>query len=409
MLLKWYGRPRAEAPGGVGPPLVGDADAVGIEEEFLIEHPGEGVSMAGKLTSGGREQKATVDLLEALGSSLDIRVVLERAYPSLLQLVPADYGALGISSSGKPEDYEWIVAKIPPAFFAAYPEMAPHDFVRASVTRKLNVVLRDEEMVCRSQLEANVMYRIAREVGAPLEQVMAVMLHIDDRWQSGLSLYRERRRPFCERERAALQRVTPAIVNTVRNCHLFGAAADWSAALEASLHDHGASIVLVEPPATEVKRSDGAARLIEKWFDLHERRAGCLPSPLVAVLAGLARSATPAITQRAPEKWTKRGADATLQVSFAPLPDCMGKARWVLQLEELPHAVPVPAAWRALLTPRQQEVIPAVLRGWDNRLIADEIGCKEATVKKHMQHIFDKLGVPSRTALVARAARHHRG
>src|SRR5687768_9968765 len=160
--------------------------------------------MSRSFTPGSHEGEATLDLLEALGSSLDIRLVLERAYPLLLSLVPADYGALGISSSGKPEDYEWIVAQIPPAFFAAYPEMAQHDFVRTSVSSKLNVVLRDEEMVSRPELEANMMYRRAREVGMPLEQVMAVMLHVDDRWQSGLSLYRERRRPFSEAERASL-------------------------------------------------------------------------------------------------------------------------------------------------------------------------------------------------------------
>lgn len=83
--------------------------------------------MAGTLTPAAREQKATLELYEAPGSSLDIRLVLERAYPSLLHLVPADFGALGISSSGRPEDYEWIVAKIPPAFFAAYPEMERPD------------------------------------------------------------------------------------------------------------------------------------------------------------------------------------------------------------------------------------------------------------------------------------------
>ncbi|MFS8066918.1 MAG: LuxR family transcriptional regulator, partial [Byssovorax sp.] len=173
-------------------------------------------------TPGSCEGKATLDLVEALGSSLDIRLVLERAYPLLLQIVPADYGALGISASGRSEDYEWIVSKIPPAFFAAYPEMAPHDFVRTSVVEQPNVVLRDEEMVSRADLETNLMYRRAREVGVPLEQVMAVMLHIDARWQSGLSLYRDKRRSFSERERAALERVTPALVNAVRNCHLFG-------------------------------------------------------------------------------------------------------------------------------------------------------------------------------------------
>ncbi len=121
--------------------------------------------MATTCRSGSREGKATLDLLEALGSSLDIQVVLERAYRLLLALVPADHGALGISASGRPEDYEWIVSKIPPAFFAAYPEMGPHDFVRTSVSSRLNVVLRDEEMISRAELESNVMYRRAR--GSP--------------------------------------------------------------------------------------------------------------------------------------------------------------------------------------------------------------------------------------------------
>ena len=69
--------------------------------------------------SGSCVGKATLNLLEALGSSLDIQIVLERAYPLLLELVPADYGALGISASGRAEDYAWIVSKIPPRWFPA--------------------------------------------------------------------------------------------------------------------------------------------------------------------------------------------------------------------------------------------------------------------------------------------------
>ena len=353
--------------------------------------------MAGTRTPGSRERKATFDLIEALGSSLDIRLVLERAYPFLLQLIPADYGALGISSSGKAEDYEWIVAKIPPAFFAAYPEMARHDFVRKSVARQPNVVLRDEDMVSRSELETNMMYRRAREVGAPLEQVMAVMLHIDDRWQSGLSLYRERQRPFTHRERTILQDVTPAIVNAVRSCHLFGDAVEWAVALEALLHNQAASIVLVASPATEIARTAGAARLIEKWFAPHERRVGQLPAPLVALLA-----------RGAPGSWARRGADTTLDISFVPLAGCMGRANGMLVLQELSSVIQMPGAWLVLLTPRQQEVTAAVLRGWPNDQIASELGCATATVKRHLQTIFDALGVQNRASLIANAAAQQR-
>ncbi|NUQ77591.1 MAG: response regulator transcription factor [Polyangiaceae bacterium] len=359
--------------------------------------------MARSISSSSGEGNATLDLIDALGSSLDIRIVLERAYPLLLELVPADYGALGISSSGRPEDYEWMVSQIPETFFAAYPDMAPHDFVRTSVASKLNVVLRDEDMIARPDLESNIMYRRAREVGAPLEQVMAVMLHVDERWQSGLSLYRERRRPFTERERASLQRITPALANAVRSCHLFSAAAEWGAALNALLAVQGASVVLLASPAAEVARTAEAARLIDAWFDPHERRAGALPEPLLQALS----QAAEALGRCAPAQWSKSRADATLQVSFVPVTG-MGRAKWMLVLKEIASAASVPPAWQARLTPREQEVVAAVVRGWDNRLIGSELGCTEATVKKHLQKIFDKLGVQSRTALVARAAEQRR-
>ncbi len=187
-----------------------------------------------------QEGRETLALVEALSSSLDMGVVLERAYPLLVALVPADYGALGVSSTGRPEDFVWRVARLPPAFFAVYPEVAGHDFVRRAVAARPGVVMRDEEMIPRAEMETNVLYRRAQEIGAPLEQVMAVMLHIDTRWQGGLSLYRDRRRPFTEREREALQRITPSLANAVRNCHLFGGAASFGAALEVLLADRGA-------------------------------------------------------------------------------------------------------------------------------------------------------------------------
>jgi DNA-binding NarL/FixJ family response regulator len=80
----------------------------------------------------------------------------------------------------------------------------------------------------------------------------------------------------------------------------------------------------------------------------------------------------------------------------------------MLVLKELSSAIQIPGAWRALLTPRQQEVTAAVLRGWPNRLIASELGCAIATVKRHLQTIFDALGVQSRTSLVASAAAQQR-
>jgi DNA-binding CsgD family transcriptional regulator len=345
---------------------------------------------------------AALELRDALGSSLDIGAVLARAYPALLRLVDADAAALGVSPPGAPEAFEWLVADLPPAFFAAYPRLATHDFVREAVTRRPNIVLRDGEMLPRRALEANAMYRHAREVGAPLEQVMAVMLHVDDTWQSGLSVYRDRRRPFLARERAALQRATPALANAVRNCRMFGAAATWDAAMRALMEDRGAAAVLVRSPGVEVGRSARAAALLERWFAPHERRAGRLPTPLADALAGATRASGAAPLRTT---WTRPREDATLSVSFLPLPpDATADASWVVLLREEAAAAALPAAWRARLTPREQEVCAAVLRGWDNRAVAAELGCAEDTVKRHLLHAYDKLGLPNRATLIARAA-----
>ena len=58
---------------------------------------------------------------------------------------------------------------------------------------------------------------------------------------------------------------------------------------------------------------------------------------------------------------------------------------------------------RPALTDRESEVLRAVAEGSTNRQVAAALHVSEATVKTHLVHVFDKLGVPSRTAAVARA------
>jgi DNA-binding CsgD family transcriptional regulator len=342
-------------------------------------------------------------VLEALGSALALPVVLERAYPALLRLVGADHAAFGYSRTSSPRELGWIATGLPCAFFAGYAQMAAHDFVLSAVLRQPSVVLRDQEMIPRGVLEANPMYVRARELGAPLEQVMAVMLDTGTGGPCGLSVYRDRRRPFSAIERARFQRLVPAIGQTVRNCRRFAAADSWAAALEALLLSQQSAVVLVAPPAIELARSALAAVLIERWFSPHERRPGQLPEPLSAAMK---RAASPAADPGAPAASIRETADAILQVSWLSLPsEIPGEARGILVLEERRRVHPLPPAWRGRLTDREQQVSTAVMRGWDNRLIASELGCAEATVKRHLQNIFDKLGVPSRSALVALALR----
>ncbi|UWE70501.1 heme-responsive two-component system response HrrA [Corynebacterium diphtheriae bv. mitis] len=56
---------------------------------------------------------------------------------------------------------------------------------------------------------------------------------------------------------------------------------------------------------------------------------------------------------------------------------------------------------RNSLTPRELEVLKLVAGGSSNRDIGRSLLLSEATVKSHLVHIYDKLGVRSRTSAVA--------
>jgi DNA-binding NarL/FixJ family response regulator len=48
------------------------------------------------------------------------------------------------------------------------------------------------------------------------------------------------------------------------------------------------------------------------------------------------------------------------------------------------------------LTPRESEVAKLVLRGFNNKDIAQQLGLQVGTVKIHLHRIYRKLGVPNR-------------
>ena len=55
------------------------------------------------------------------------------------------------------------------------------------------------------------------------------------------------------------------------------------------------------------------------------------------------------------------------------------------------------------LTGREMQVLGLMAAGMSNQEIADELVVVLDTVKKHVGHIFDKLGAANRTQAVARA------
>ena len=76
----------------------------------------------------------------------------------------------------------------------------------------------------------------------------------------------------------------------------------------------------------------------------------------------------------------------------------------LLILDEKRHAEPPPSPMAQFnLTPRENDVLGWLAKGKTNRDIADILGMSPRTVNKHLEHIFIKLGVETRSAAVALA------
>ena len=54
------------------------------------------------------------------------------------------------------------------------------------------------------------------------------------------------------------------------------------------------------------------------------------------------------------------------------------------------------------LTYREEQIVDLILQGWSNKAIAAGCNITEQTVKDHLKHVYRKMGVHQRTAVIAK-------
>ncbi|PIY28106.1 MAG: DNA-binding response regulator [Comamonadaceae bacterium CG_4_10_14_3_um_filter_60_42] len=86
--------------------------------------------------------------------------------------------------------------------------------------------------------------------------------------------------------------------------------------------------------------------------------------------------------------------------------DSEGGGDWLIIMQEVSDESVIEAiALSFKLTPKEAEVLYWVVKGKINRDIGDILGSSPMTVKKHLEHVFVKLGVETRTAAAAMTLR----
>ncbi len=174
---------------------------------------------------------------------------------------------------------------------------------------------------------------------------------------------------FDARDRALLEALSPHLARLHR-------AHEVRQRLRAALAAHdssGTAVVLLEPHGRVGFTSTAARALIERYFG---KNGAGLPEPLTSWVAE-----------------RRQGAAASLRVGVGEGMLVVELVDGALLLEErrrLPQ-----------LTPRERELLELVADGKSNAEIAERLWISLGTVRKHLDNVYAKLGVHSRTAAAA--------
>jgi DNA-binding CsgD family transcriptional regulator len=199
----------------------------------------------------------------------------------------------------------------------------------------------------------------------------------------GIAINRDRR-SFSERDRAMLDLLRPHLAQAHAGVLERERAAELLAALEHGLAERGASVGLLENDGTIAHLSGAAASLLDSYFP--ERRGAVLPDPIAEWLA--ARASAPLVAETAAGSLAIRAQT--------------GSGATVLILDESP-AITAERLLPLGLSRRQTEVLALLAGGAGVEAIARDLFISPATVRKHLEHIYARLGVHSRAEAVERA------
>jgi DNA-binding NarL/FixJ family response regulator len=159
-----------------------------------------------------------------------------------------------------------------------------------------------------------------------------------------------------------------------------------------AIDDASHAAISLKPDHTPLWQTRQAAEWMEKYFPGAQAAANSLPPQIFSwLLAALDNPQTPTPLQILRD-------DQVLHISLSRRER---SRELLLMLEEKPLPVASASAAQFNLTPRELDVVNWLAKGKTNRDIAEILGMSPRTVNKHLEHIFVKLGVETRSAAAA--------
>ena len=269
--------------------------------------------------------------------------------------------------------------------------MHEHPLIAHSVIERKQGVVKISDFMSMTRFRELGIYReFFRRVGT--DHQMVCVIASEDSPLIGIAVNRSGK-DFSERERNLLLLALPHLRQAYQNAAIF-------TRLSQEL-----TLPRPEQPAVEgfvVLDREGRAMFISRrdqlllWKYFGKKSAsGTIPDRLLDWIRTQSQSAS-AFGVPAPLS-LRSGSE---QLALRLFPD---QERFLLLLREVKVAPSVHSPQRPdNLTPRESEILGWVARGKSNSSIAAILSIKVRTVEKHLEHVYEKLGVENRTAAAAR-------
>lgn len=200
-------------------------------------------------------------------------------------------------------------------------------------------------------------------------------------------------RTFTERDRELLELVRPHLALAYRRIRERERTSALIQALEDGLQSYDSGILQLDPRGQIEHATSGARELLEAYFGPAAPARSALPAPLRAFAqAHLSRSLREIVIE---------GARGRLRVRKLKAAGPSGQRALVLT-EDRARPPALEQLLRLGLTRRQAQVLRLLACGKRSRQIATELQISTATVSKHLEHIYARLGVGTRAEALAR-------
>lgn len=341
-----------------------------------------------------QEWLTLVSAIDKLHSDFAPQTLPERTLAAASQVVAADSVAFtGISYDGKYEGLSWENAgNISPAdteAFARYVQENP--LCAAFLVERRTEALKITDLVPAGEFQrTNIFNEFYRLVGVKNQLVAPLFISQNFFMSCSINTSRD---DFSERDKAALSLLAPHLVNAMRNAFAYER-------LTSALEAESCGIIVIDAQGKPRFVGEFARRLFDDYFASEKREADSLPESLSRWLkqADLNAKATEFRLPPQPLRIENGRGVLTIRSMFD------GATKEVTLLVEERRFSGAAGFEKLGLTKREAEILLWITQGKTDDCIATLCDISVRTVHKHVEHIYAKLGVETRTGAMLKAS-----